>query len=496
MELSYLTVSLLCVVGFLLWYVYYMSSNHGLFKKLGVATPFAWPVMGTMMQEMGKEGLFNYHKRMYEKYKKDKVYGLYRANAPTMIICDLDMIREICVKQFHNFVNRNTFDLDGPIGHALTELKGDHWKDVRAIVSPSFNTSRLKRLFPHIESNAKLLLEHLKEKQETNEPVELRDLMGAFTMDTIASTGFGVEVNSLKGETEFTKQGKALLNNNARFIFIAIFCKFIRPLLKLLGISMFDKQANDFFTKFVDQALEARKHDTRNTSGRSDFIQLMLDAEKEENSNGSKKGLSYDDIRGQAMIFLLAGFDTTATALSFTLFYLAMNPECREKAQEEVDRVLEGKFPNYESAQGLTYLEMCINEAMRIMPPGFILDRVVENDCEIMGVKIPKGISVTFPVCAIHNDPEIWEKPEQFDPERFTAENKANRHPYAFLPFGQGPRNCIGMRLALLELKVALASILQTLVPTPCEKTVYPPVLQAFDMRAVDGLWVKMEART
>ena len=98
------------------------------------------------------------------------------------------------------------------------------------------------------------------------------------------------------------------------------------------------------------------------------------------------------------MIFLLGGLDTVATVLSFTLFFIATNPECLKKAQEEIDEVLEGKFPDYESVQSLNYLDMCINEAMRLFPPGFIVDRVVENDIEIEGVKIPKGITVTIPI--------------------------------------------------------------------------------------------------
>jgi len=392
--------------------------------------------------------------------------------------------------------------LEPPFSHSLTELKGDHWRTVRNTVSPSFNTARLKRMFPHIERNTKILIKHIKDKQERNEPVEVKDMFAAFTMDTIASTGFGVEVSSLSGESDFTKMGKRLLGSNGRFIVIAIFLNFLRPLLKLLGISVFDKESLDFFSKFIDQALETRKQNNVSSSGRSDFIQLMLEAERDESTSdqtdvnsGSKKGLSYDDITGQAIIFLLAGYDTTATTMSFTLFFLAMNPECLEKAQEEVDRVLEGKFPEYESAQALTYLEMCINESMRMIPPGFLLDRMVENDCEIMGVKIPKGISVTFPVVAIHNDPEIWESPDKYDPERFTPDNKAGRHPYAFLPFGQGPRNCIGMRLALLEMKIALAAILQSLAPVKCEKSVYPPVMNPYDITAKDGLWVKWEVR-
>merc|ERR1719483_859757 len=195
------------------------------------------------------------------------------------------------------------------------------------------------------------------------------------------------------------------------------------------------------------------------------------------------------------MIFLLAGFDTVATVLSFTLFFIATNPECLKKAQKEIDEVLEGEFPDYESANSLNYLEMCINESMRIYPPGFMVDRVVEDDIEIEGVKIPGGITVTIPICGIHRDPELWENPEQYDPERFTPENKATRHPYAFMPFGQGPRNCIGMRLAMLEMKVALASVLQALTPVVCDKTVCPPKMEQYQLRAVDGLWIKFEAR-
>ena len=126
-------------------------------------------------------------------------------------------------------------------------------------------------------------------------------MFGAFTMDTIASTGFGVEVNSLKGDSDFTKHGKTLLNSTGKFLFIAFFCNFLRPLLKLMGIEMFDKEANNFFSKFIDQAIESRKQGSVSNSGRSDFIQLMLDAEKDSDGTGSStnshKTLSYNDIR-------------------------------------------------------------------------------------------------------------------------------------------------------------------------------------------------------
>ncbi|XP_005094361.2 cytochrome P450 3A11 [Aplysia californica] len=512
MELSILTIFLLCCVASLLLYVWYMSKDHGLFRKLGLPGPTPWPVVGNMMQEMGGAGLFDFHVKMYKKYKKNKVYGVFRAKQPALIVCDLDMIRDICVKHFNNFVNRQTFDVEPPLGNSLLELKDDHWKTVRATVSPSFSTTKLRKMYPHIVRNTQLLLEHLKEKHERNEPVELRDLLSAYTMDMIASTGFGVEINSLKeGENEFTKSGKALLGSFGRFIFLAMFVNFLRPVFKFLGITLMPKDATEFFTRFIDKALESRKHEKGGGSGRSDFIQIMLDAEhedhtehgnhavNEEQENGhnteTKKVLSYSDIQGQAFVFFLAGYDTVATVLSFTMFLICMNPECLKKAQEEVDKVLEGKFPDYDSVQSLPYIEMCMNEAMRMYPPGFILDRICDKEIEIQGIKIPAGMNVTFPVHAIHHDPELWSEPEKFDPERFTPENKAERHPYAFLPFGQGPRNCIGMRLGLLEVKVAVAAMLQTLSPVPCEKTVYPFTQEKLQVKAVEGLWIKFEPR-
>merc|ERR1719309_897379 len=122
-------------------------------------------------------------------------------------------------------------------------------------------------------------------------------------------------------------------------------------------------------------------------------------------------------------------------------------------------------------------------------PPAPVLDRVCNEEIQLHKIRVPKGVSVTFPVCAIHYDPDLWEKPDTFRPERFSPENKAGRHPYAFMPFGQGPRNCIGQRLAILECKVALAATLQRFTPVRCDKTVFPPQMMPFRVVAKDGLW-------
>lgn len=260
-----LTFVLLGLTGLMGMYVYYTSSNHRLFKKLGHGGPSPWPVLGTMNHEMGGKGLFDNVRDLYFKYKNQKVFGVYRVNYPSLYICNLDMIREICVKQFNNFSDRFTFGLEDPLGSSMTELKGDHWKTVRTTVSPSFSTARLRRMFPHIDKNARKLADHLHEKSESGEPVELRDLFSCFTMDTIASTGFGMDVNSLDGKDSlFTKHGNVLLGSNGRIIFIAFFANFIRPFLRWFNIELVPKDTSDFFKNLLTKQLRVEKAKTAN----------------------------------------------------------------------------------------------------------------------------------------------------------------------------------------------------------------------------------------
>ena len=169
--------------------------------------------------------------------------------------------------------------------------------------------------------------------------------------------------------------------------------------------------------------------------------------------------------------------------------------------QEELDLKLgdsdqEDTVPDYEGVQNLLYLDQCINETMRLFPPGILLDRVCNEEITLHGVRFPKGMPVILPIYAIHRDPEIWVDPDEFKPERFSPEAKEARHQFSYFPFGQGPRNCIGMRLGQLELKIVLASMLRHFDVVPCQKTVYPIKLSQWQLAAKDGLWVKLESRT
>uniref|UniRef100_A0A2C9K756 Cytochrome P450 n=1 Tax=Biomphalaria glabrata TaxID=6526 RepID=A0A2C9K756_BIOGL len=472
----------------------YMTANQGVFKKLGIDHPPTSWFFGNAGLAF-QHGNFDLQKLMYKQYKDHKVYGWYDMRRPVMVIKDLDIAKDIFIKNFNNFVDRyQIFDADPPFKDNLLSLSGNHWKHVRGAISPVFSASKIKKMSGHIERNSKILLENLRQCQETGQEVELKDICSNFALDVIASTGFGLEINTQRDpKNKFAIEAKKVMNPNAAIITLIYFFPVVKTLLTALGIPVLSQRSLEYFAELIDQVIEDRKKEERMGTV-NDFVDLVMRAEAESEQPGVKK-LTRSEIHGQALAFILAGFETVSTVLSFTLFYLAMNPECCQKAQEEVDDKCGEQFPDYDEVQSLTYIDMCINESMRLAPPGFFNTRICVEDTVIHGIQIPKDMVVGVPVYAIHHDPEIYPEPEKFDPERFNSENKASRHPMAHLPFGHGPRSCIGMRLALLELKMVLVTILQQLTPVPCSKSVFPIQLSKMQLKATNGLWVKFIRR-
>ncbi|XP_055898064.1 cytochrome P450 3A24-like [Biomphalaria glabrata] len=484
------TVVLLAVFAF----YKYMTANHGVFKKMGIEHPPTSWFFGNFNLAI-KYGVFESQKIFYNKYKDKKVYGWYDSRRPVMVVRDLDMVKDIFVKNFSSFVDRYTlFDVDPPFRDNLLNLKGEHWKHVRNIVTPTFSSGRIKKMTSHIQKNAKVLLENIQHFYETGQEVELRDLSSCFTLDVIASTGFGLEINTLKDpENKFAAEARKVINPNPILFTIILFIPELTKIFSNLGFPILPQKSMVYFAQVVDQIIEERKRDGLHGKV-NDFLDLLMNAETEAGHEEGRE-LTRSELHAQALVFIFAGFDTTATVLSFTLFFIAMNPEVLKKAQEEVDAKCGQELPTYDVAQTLTYLDMCINEANRLASPAIFINRRCVQDAYIQDIYFPKDMIVLIPLYAIHCDPEIYPEPDKFDPERFISENKATRHPYAHLPFGQGPRNCIGMRLALLELKIVIAAILQKFTPVPCSKTVYPIKLSKMQPRAQDGLWVKFEQR-
>ncbi|KAL8590473.1 hypothetical protein ACOMHN_011686 [Nucella lapillus] len=512
--ISVTNVLVVGVVSLVLYWIWKTQENFKMFKRMGMPGPPPSFLMGSS-RDIQKLGFCDAFVEWRNKY--GNLFGAFLPN-PAVLVSDPDLLRDLMVKQFAHFPNRTPQKIMKykPWEDNLTMLVNDHWKHVRSQLSPTFSSGKLKKMMPAIGRVLQNLNKYLKEKAEAGEEVELKSMAGNFTMDAIAGAAFGIHLDSLFNPDEpFNINGRKMMENRSKTLMAIMFLfPSLTPILRRLGLGFFPAGPTQFFVDILDAAFKERRLDQ---TSHSDFLQLLVDAEteREGSSQGpvdaeidhsaqlttsgqwNRKGLTEDEMKANALIFFVGGFDTVSIALSFTLFHLAANPEALKKAQEEIDKKL-GKNPvSYDTANDLTYVDMCLNEALRLNPPGFIIDRQCVDDVEFGGYQIKKGTSIMIPVYALHRDPEIWPEPEKYLPERHTPQAKASRHPFAFLPFGHGPRNCIAMRLAQLEIRMAVASILQHHTPVLCDKSVYPAKVDPPQVRMVakDGLWVKFKPR-
>ena len=180
---------------------------------------------------------------------------------------------------------------------------------------------------------------------------------------------------------------------------------------------------------------------------------LRRDSPKREN------GFSRMELRDQAKTLFFAGYETTATSLSWAQYLLAKNPAVQRRLVEEVDRVAPRRCLTVADVDAMPYLEQVFKESLRLYSPIHSLSRVALEDCELGGYHIPKGATAMVSLYALHRLPQYWPDPERFDPERFSVEGSANQHRFAYLPFAAGHRNCIGASLAMIEAKLMLAQI-------------------------------------
>ena len=192
----------------------------------------------------------------------------------------------------------------------------------------------------------------------------------------------------------------------------------------------------------------------------------MLEAHGENAETSSSGCLSNEEIVVQILTFMLAGYDTTSNTLSFMAYLLALNPSIQDRLIREINEYYDVNPDSslYDAAEKIEYVTMVLYESLRMYPPAPAFGRECNRTCAVTDeLIIEKGINVSIPVFSLHRNPEYWPNPDKFDPERFNPNNEHSYPTFAFLPFGEGPRNCIGKRLALLEAKMTLVAILKEL---------------------------------
>ncbi|UJR23768.1 hypothetical protein I4U23_026744 [Adineta vaga] len=486
-----ITLTLLVILILLFIYHVYNLWTNNIFRRNGIPGPIPIPFLGEMFNVMRK-GIYKNDVELVKKY--GKIVGVYEGTTPIVLIADPDLLRNVLIKDSHVFINRRILDCgSGPFEHGLTQLKDEHWKNARSIVSPTFSSAKLKTMYGLMNEVSDAYNQRLVEYADKQEIFEIKQLNGQFTLDNTTTCLFGIETNSLQNENValITYLKKFFIVNFANIFLLILF---VSPRLAKYfgekGYSIFPMDSVDYTTNLINQILTRRRE---HVERRNDFIQMMIDHEEEVKSvvettqqtenqkqadrqqwKSLKKTLNDKEIVAQALTFLIGGYESTSILLSFFFYVMATEPDIQEKVYAEIRQQIGDDEVTYEKLNELHYLNMVINETLRMYPPFIRFDRVASQDYQFGAYHIPKGTIINVPVYPIHHDPEVWPEPEKFIPERFLATEKAKRHPMAYLPFGDGPRNCIGMRFALLETKIGIVKALQVVKFQRCEKTEIP----------------------
>jgi len=400
---------------------------------------------------------------MERAQKHGRIFGFYDMSTPWISIADPNIVKKILVKNFDNFSSHQLTSADQKF-RTLEQANGQEWKELRKGLSPTFSSGKIKGMLDLLDGGVNQMVAHLEEVTEKDSMVEvnIKDVFQKMTLDVIARCAFGIDSNSFANpDNKMLASGRNIfeefiLRDSVSTGFWHMFNAFGEILQKLIPI-----YPTDYKSLWEIGHKICLERESRGTGGQGDLVDRLIEL-RARHAKGELPSLISEQIIGQAIIFIMAGFETTASTLSSLAYCLTKNPDVLEKLVDEVDKVVEasaGKI-DQESIREMAYMEACIKETLRLLPPIFRTDRTCVKDWEEDGLFIPKGMNIRVPVFAIHHDHSIWPEPETFRPERFLKEEESSIQACSWLPFGGGPRQCIGERFAMVEMKIAMTKLL------------------------------------
>ncbi|XP_014286357.1 cytochrome P450 6k1 [Halyomorpha halys] len=468
-----IVISLL-IVTIYFFYKYWVSI-YDRWEKNGIPSiPGKFPYGSS--PEMDKRFPGQVVQEMYHKMSEHPYFGIYLVRVPWLVVRDPEIIRLVMTKEFNHFRDRfiHKFPESDKMSQHLFNLSGERWRALRVKLTPTFTSGKLKGMFPLFKSCAESLENSLKSK--VGSELDMKQFCGGYTTDTISSCAFGLEPKTIDNpdhdiRTLFKFYAKSDYLNK---LLIAAAKAF--PTLESF-VRRVPIEIEDFLIKLVSDTIEQRE---KNDIKRNDFMELLIqlknkgtlgDGLKEEITQPFE--INIDILTAQVFVFLFAGMETSSSVQNWCLYELALQQDIQQRLREEIDRVLEkhGEV-SYQAIQEMEYLHMVISETMRKYPTIPSLRRVCTTPFSLpSGDRIETGDNILIPVFAIQRDPQYYPDPEKFDPERFSPENIGSIKPYTYLPFGEGPRICIGNRFGLMQTKMGVMTVIRNFKVIPCDDT-------------------------
>ncbi|GMR52417.1 hypothetical protein PMAYCL1PPCAC_22612, partial [Pristionchus mayeri] len=343
------------------------------------------------------------------------------------------------------------------LGLGLILAGGDRWRARRKMITTSFHFTMLQGYIECMNRHAKVLVEVLHDN--IGQKLDVEPFMKRFSMDVICDTAMRKDLGALHHPDQ------PYVEANSTLTYLGAKTTMSPHLWSAFGrwISGWQKEfdaalhiAHDFTMKVISERFDLISRGEVDVNKRA-FLDMLI-------AEQTRSKLSIEDIREEVDTFMFAGHDTTATTLGWALWCLAHHQDIQRRAYDEVHGIfgedLDGDCTKDDLSR-MSFLERCIKETLRLFPPVPFVVRHLGNELKMGAYKIPRGASLVISPFLVHRNERLYPNPEIYDPDRFLPENSIGRHTYDYIPFSAGPRNCIGQKFAMHELKIGLSTLLR-----------------------------------
>ena len=437
--------------------------------------PGGLPIAGSMFDYL--KDMLGFLVRMREKYGDIAYFKL--GSRKMYLVSNPELIKDVLVTHNRNFTKSRALQRAKIVlGEGLLTSEGEHHIKQRKIIQPVFHQKRIRGYGDTMAEYARAL----GEKWHNGQVVDIHNEMMRLSLAIVSKTIFDADV-----ESESDEIGKSLTN------LVTLFPRLMMPYSEFLDklplpsnkrCELAIEHLDNIIYRLIDERRKGKK-------AREDLLSMLLEAQDE----GSGSVMSNEQLRDEAITLFLAGQETTANSLTWTMYLISQHPEVDKKMQDEIAEVLGGKLPALDDLGKLSYTERVFKEALRIYPPAWAVARRAIEDYDLGGYCVPRGTDIFMSQFVVHRDPRFYKDPLRFDPDRWTPEFEAELPKFAYFPFGGGPRRCIGEPFAWMEGVIVLSTLMSgwkmRLVPN---QKIEPEAL--ITIRPKHGVKMILEKRT
>ncbi|XP_067635174.1 probable cytochrome P450 309a2 [Eurosta solidaginis] len=457
----------------------YLTWHYDVFNKLGIAGPQPRLLVGNFP---AKEHIVYELDKIYNQYKRNhQVIGVFVSRYPQFLILDPKLAHDVLVTNFRsfkdNFMKEWIYDKKQDKIAAINPVfnTGEDWKNKRSDIMSGLTQNKLSLAYPIWKNCGQKLNDLIKEQTSEGRAIlETKNLISRFTANVLGEFLWGIETNTLTNLNEpnsYLKTAEKISHQ----LFVAVKSYFtVLPFpwfRRFTNHRIFTDEVEKFFSQLTKDSYAMREKDAKNKN-RVDYLNYIRQLEE-------KKNLSHNEIIGYLATVFVDGFDTAAAVAYHTLFYLTHHPDCQDKLRAEILSNLEADGSiNYQNLSGLIYLEQCVKETLRIISPLSFSWRLCTEPIELEldnGRRLPiqKGQVVAIPAFSYVHDADYFPEPWEYKPERFNNADYAELSKRGiFMPFGDGPRICLGRHLAYLQVKTSVAEIIKSYRLRARDKTI------------------------